>query len=118
MNENDQLQQSADRFRDAVERAEQQLDRIQTPEQRAAIRRRVCKVSWPWRSFRDWHGGQEFLKWHWFPDGKYQNAVCGHAPIIGLYYVTSVTTAETPDGKSNVCPDCLAKWDARQAKTG
>lgn len=114
---NAQLQQSADRCRAAFERAEQQLDRIQTPEQRAAARRRfglrVRAVSWPWRRFI-W--GNE--AWHWFPQGRYKNASCGHAGVSVAYFSPAYESAESPDGKSNVCPDCLEQWKARNSDPG
>lgn len=124
--ENDQLQQSADRFRDAVEQAEQKLNRIQTPKQRAANRLKYWNelrgafsrlenemdTVFPWRRFTN-----NFIVWHWFPDGRRKKAACGHLQLIGLSPLSNAISAEYPNDRAEVCPDCLAKWDARQAKT-
>lgn len=121
--ENDQLQQSADRFRDAMDRAEQQLNRIQMPEQRAANRLKYWNglrgaferlenemdTVFTWRRFTN-----NFIVWHWFPDGRRKKAVCGHLPLIGLSPVSNAISAEYPNDQAEVCPDCLAKWENRK----
>lgn len=124
MTETDAFEQSWNRCREAFARLRQQLDQLHAVMDDCDRRMSrstipVQPVEWPWRSFRDWHGEQEFYRWHWFPDGRHKNAICGHAAIIGLPHATSVCCAETPDfcDKQNVCPVCLERWNSRNSDT-
>lgn len=71
-----------------------------------------------WRRIVNELLSDEMQKWHWYRSGMYAKAVCGNAPVIGLPYCTDDNSAEKPVGLANVCPECLAVFDARQAKTG